>query len=87
MSGPLILALLGVAAGWVAAGPAGAAGGLMLAAIVTVMVVVGAAVWAQRIGVFLAADDARDAAPCPPGFARLCAAVYARVLPERETNA
>ncbi len=87
MKGPLILLVLGVVAGWVAAGPAGAVGGLMLAAIVTMMVVVGAAVWANRIGAFLAPEDARAAAPCPPGFARLCAAVYARVLPERETNA
>ncbi len=86
MAGPLILALLGVVAGWVAAGPAGVAGGLMLAAIVTMMVVVGGVVWARQIGAYLAPEDARAAAPCPPGFARLCAAVYDRVL-ERETNA
>ncbi len=87
MIGPLALAVLGIVAGWVAAGPAGAFGGLLLAAIVTGMVVVGASVWARRIGVFLAPDDAREAAPCPPGFGRICAAVYAQVLPERETNA
>ncbi len=87
MTGPLALAAAGIAAGAVAGGWGGAAGGLLMAALLTLTVAIGAAVWAQRIGVHLEVADARATAPCPPGFGRLCRYVYDRTLGGRENSA
>ena len=80
MIGPAVLLVVGVVAGSLAGGVAGAVFGVLLAVFITAAVAAGAAIWAQQIGSVMIAEDARANAPCPPGFKRLCARVYAVTL-------
>lgn len=78
--GPATLTVVLTVLGWVTAGAAGAVVGLALAALVSVSVVVAAAVWARGPGSLIHPDDVRAVAPRPPGFASLCDWVYDRTL-------
>jgi hypothetical protein len=84
MIGPVLLPLALAAAGWLAAGSAGAAAAFGVGILVVVSVVIGAAVWARQIGGLLDPDEAFALAPRPPGFGALCDWVYERTLPPRE---
>ena len=80
MIGPVVLLVIGVAAGSFAGGLAGAVTGALLAAFISAAVVAGAAIWAQQVGSVMVREDALANAPCPPGFKRLCDRVYAVML-------
>ncbi len=80
MIGPAVVFGVFMIGGALAGGWAGAAGGAVIAVGLIAAVVAGAAIWAQQIGSQLDIEDARDNAPRPPGFARLCDYVYERVL-------
>ncbi len=80
MIGPVILLVVGVVAGSFAGGVPGAVTGMMLALFITGAVAAGATIWAEQIGSVMIPEDARANAPCPPGFRRICARVYDRLL-------
>ena len=82
MVGPAVLLVVGVVAGSLAGGVAGAVTGGLLALFITAAVAAGAAIWAQQVGNVMVREDALANAPCPPGFKRLCARVYAVMLRE-----
>ncbi len=80
MIGPVVLLVAGVVAGSLSGGLPGAVTGALLALFITGAVAAGASIWAQQIGSVMIAEDARDNAPCPPGFGRICARIYDRLL-------
>ncbi|MBM3694737.1 MAG: hypothetical protein FJW79_02200 [Actinobacteria bacterium] len=84
MLGPLILVSAGVVAGWLTGSWAGAVAGGAAGLLVTFGVAAAAAWWAAQVGRLLDPKTAREVAPRPPGFGRLCAAVYRRALGEGE---
>lgn len=85
MIGPIVLSLgLGVA-GWLAGDLAGAIAGFGVGLLVTGAVAAAAAIWARQIGAVLEVEDAREHAPRPPGFGRLCGWVYGRTLRDPST--
>ncbi len=73
-----MLAVVGTVAGGLAGGLPGVVTGLMLAFMITAAVAAGAAAWARQIGVHLDPEEMQQVAPRPPGFAKLCDAVYSR---------
>jgi len=84
MIGPFVLVAAFVtwgafSAGWGGAIGAGIAGVAMVGAIAA-----GAAFWSQAIGQHIDPEMAWEQAPRPPGFAKLCDAVYRRRLPARD---
>ncbi|MDP8958408.1 MAG: hypothetical protein M3N51_04230 [Actinomycetota bacterium] len=81
MIGPVALLIVALVVGAGLGGTGGALGGLLAAVGLIGSVALGALTWAQRVGRFLEPAEARRLAPCPPGFSRLCQAVYGRTLP------
>ncbi len=80
MIGPAVFLVIGVVAGSLAGGVPGAVTGVLLAIFITGAVAAGATIWAEQIGSVMIAEDARANAPCPPGFQRICARIYNRML-------
>ena len=80
MLGPLILFIGFVTAGALTGGWAGAVVGGLVSLCFTGAVAAAALAWANTIGKQIHPEDAREAAPRPPGFGPLCDAVYRRVL-------
>ncbi len=80
MIGPVLVTAVSLIAGALTGGLGGLAAGLLIAIGINVAVAAGAAIWASQIGSILELEDARANAPCPPGFSRLCDAIYSRAL-------
>lgn len=82
MIGPLVLIAAFVVAGALTAGWGGAVGAGLVGLAFVGAIAAGAAFWSQSIGRHLSPESAWRHAPRPPGFARLCDAVYRRRLPD-----
>jgi hypothetical protein len=81
MIGPILLVGVMVTIGALTEGVAGAVGAGLAALGMVAAVAAGAALWAVRMGRMMEPADAWRLAPRPPLFARLCEAVYRRLLP------